>query len=244
MSCFILKGINLSNVGDLDRTNEEIVLSMYSTEYEIDNTGFVATTLSDVRQDLTANENYILNCGVFVFDSENNTREQEIDISFPCSKGNYVGFRMVEKDNCNDDEVLELIECETTSGLEVFSTVINPDSTATSNTQCFSVSSEVTVCGSAKVGGVEVCGGVSLGVEECNSVEVTETTSRYHIVYQILESNCPEDWTLDGNQVCGHGKDAQLTPSEICSVDAENPINDEANIVALTTFISSVLLTL
>ena len=179
-NCLKLKTLSLGSVGDLDRKNEEIELEITSLNKQLD-------------------------CGLFIFDIVKNVKDKNININIPCSKGGFVDIRFIERDICNDDMTLKKLECEVTGRSVQLTIQITPDNTATSYTQCISSTKETQVCGDIKVGivGGSFCYAYQWGKEECGTTQVSETTSEYILVYEVVDQGCDFGATnLQSNEHC------------------------------------------
>jgi hypothetical protein len=193
--CLKLKTLSLGSVGDLDRKNEEIELEITSLNKQLD-------------------------CGIFIFDIVKNVKDKNININIPCSKGGFVDIRFIERDICNDDMTLKKLECEVTGRSVQLTIQITPDNTATSYTQCISSTKETQVCGDIKVGivGGSFCYAYQWGKEECGTTQVSETTSEYILVYEVVDQGC--DFGATNLQSNEHCYSEHYYPGPTCNANA------------------------
>jgi len=159
----ILENLSLGSIGDLDRSNEEIEMEINSKN--------------------SYNKEKYLNCGLYQFETAQ-SKIMSLAINIPCTKGEYVDIRFVERDNCNDDTMLLPIMCDTTSLKNNVKIEINPDGTVTGYTQCIHSSNEVSSGLNGGMSAVAEAGGsfshaYTWGKEECGNSELQETTSEY-----------------------------------------------------------------
>lgn len=209
--CLSLTYLHLSSIGDLDRKNEEIELHITSNR-------------------LPSTDRSEFSCGLFLFDLTSND-DKELDIVVPCMQGENVLVRMYERDNCNDDTVAQAISCDDTGEqTKVLDFDITADDTTTEYTKCISFSNAVEGCiegGSATIGG-SFCSQYTWGEEECGTIGVKETTSKYILEYRVEDRPCDLEYKNKVDKICPYDS---YIPGPTCTLPLVSKSNDASNIV-------------
>ena len=188
--CLKLKTLTLGSIGDLDRKNEEIELEIKSLNKQLD-------------------------CGLFLFDIAKNVKDKNLNINIPCNSGDFVDIRFIERDNCNDDITLKKLECDLTGKSIQLPIEITSDSTATSYDQCIDSAKNTQSCNNINTVGGRFCSKYQWNKEECGTTtQVSETTSKYILIYEVTNQKCDFDPTnLQSNEGC---LNSNYYPGPIC----------------------------
>lgn len=171
----ILDKLRLSQIGDVDRDNEEVEIEVSTM-------------------------NKTMSLGHFIYTRSGGINEKNIKLSLPCHQ--QITIKLIERDVCNDDHTELTVFCRPEDlALFLSKTIdINPHKTMTNYASCMTNPRETKVCHSLGVDfnlseGLTAtdqntdCISYTWNIKECGTPGMMEEHSTYELVYHIVTRN-------------------------------------------------------